>query len=130
MAKASSNSGSCPPGDEFRKLLKTITANQQLDTETILKKCDECLQTMADRHLTDRQKAILVSALRPFHGNQVEFTVYFGGSPEAYHFAEDFVAVFRQSEFTFRIYNMGADKTGINRLGNLSGAPPLLEGYS
>ena len=86
-------------GDEFRKLLKTIANNQQLDTATILKKLDNCLQTMADRHLTEAQKTSILAKVSPFPGHKVSINIPLGNS-EAKSYAMEFVELFRQARWT------------------------------
>ncbi len=86
-------------GDEFRKLLKSIASSQQLDTATILKRLDECLRTMADRHLTDAQKATVWAAISTLPGHKVSIWIPLGNS-EAKGFAMDFVDLFRKAKWT------------------------------
>lgn len=93
---------------ELRKFLKNITANQKLDTATILKKLDECLQTMADRHLTPAQKELIVARVSPFSGHKISINVPLGNS-EAKSYGMDFVAVFRKAQWT------GVEQGGVSQ---------------
>jgi len=85
--------------DELRKLLKTIISNQQLDATTILKKLDGCLQQIADRRLTDPQRALLIASLHQLRGHKISIVSVLGDK-ESKRFAEDFVEVFREAEWT------------------------------
>jgi hypothetical protein len=85
-------------GDEFRKLLKTIASNQQLDTATILKKLDDCLQTMANRHLTEAQKTSILAKVSPLPGHKISINIPLGNS-EAKSYAMEFVEIFRKARW-------------------------------
>ncbi|MGA8764603.1 MAG: hypothetical protein WB562_17170, partial [Candidatus Sulfotelmatobacter sp.] len=94
-------------------ILNKILANQ-LDPDAVMAKLDDILKgvnelrrSSGSRHLTDQQKAILISAMGPFRGAKVMITVPMN-DPEAYHFAEDFSAVFRSAGFQFVAKTLGA----------------------
>jgi hypothetical protein len=84
------NVQTCGPqqGDDIRKLLKAIASNEQLDTATIIKKLDECLRTMADRHLTPEQQSRIASELTPFAGQAIN-VIGPPGEPEIVGIAND-----------------------------------------
>jgi hypothetical protein len=104
------NIETCSPqqADEFRTVLKTIASNQQLDTATILKKLDECLQTMANRHLTDAQKASLLAAVSPLPGHKISVTIPLGNA-EAKSYGMEFVEIFRKARW------VGVEGAGLNQ---------------
>jgi hypothetical protein len=109
-------------------ILNKILANQ-LDPDAVMEKLDGILKGVDDlrrfsgsRHLSDQQKTILSSALRPFRGAKAMVTVPMS-DPEAYHYAEDFCAVFRSAGLEFVVETIGADKTGVNEVMRSGGTP-------
>ena len=115
-------------GAQLIDLLNRFAKNQS-DAEAMMAKLDGCLtgvrevrERQAGRRLSDQQKALLLSALRPFKGAKVTVSAA-DGDPEAYGYASDFVAVFRAAEFELVVFAAGAETTGINGLRTLGGAP-------
>jgi len=118
-------------GAELLRIVNRILANQtdlkQFNDklEQILTGINDIRQSSAGRRLSDEQKSMLISAMKPFRGADIAIWAHWE-DPESYHFAEDFVAVFRAAGFTLKAPAMGADKTGINLTGGLLGGPPLV----
>src|SRR5258708_19429752 len=85
-----------------------MARNHQLDTTTILKKLDECLQTMAARHLTEAEKKSIWAKVSPLPSHKISITIPLGNS-EAKTYAMDFVDIFRQARRT------GIEGGGVNQ---------------
>lgn len=115
-------------GTQLIELLNRVAKNQA-DAESILSKLDSCLEGVrqvreqqASRHLTEHQKAVLLAAMSLFKGKRVTITVT-EGDPEAFQYAQDFVAVFRKAEFILIAFSGSAPTTGVNPM-TMMGGPP------
>jgi len=136
---APNNSGSvtinCPglskqEGDQMLKILNKILGDQ-LDPEAVMTKLDEIQkgvneikQAHAPRRLSEQQKTILRAVLLPFKGEKVTVSVPMG-DPEAFHYAQDFVALFREVGFELIAYAGGSNDDGVNPIMIMGGAPPV-----
>jgi hypothetical protein len=115
-------------GDALLKIVNKILSNQtdlkQFDDklDEILKSVNEIRRFSGPRHLSDQQKTALLSAMSVFKGERVTISAAMGDT-EAYHFAQDFVAVFRSAGFELVAFTSGADKTGVNEEMRAGGEP-------
>jgi hypothetical protein len=115
-------------GQKMLDIMNKILANQ-LDPDLVMAKLDEIGKGVDElrrssraRHLSDRQKVALIAAMSPFRGATVSIEAPMN-DPEAYSFAEDFVAVFRSAGLRLAAVFMGADKTGVNEV--MRSGPPV-----
>jgi hypothetical protein len=104
-------------------------AKNQTDAEAVMAKLDGCLQGVrevreqqASRHLSYKQRTLLLEEMRPFKGEKVTITAT-EGDPEAYGYAQDFVAIFRAAGFELTVFATGAETTGVNAIIIMGGAP-------
>jgi hypothetical protein len=116
-------------GAQLIDLLNRVARNQ-LDAEAVMSKIDGCLEGVrevgeqqATRHLTEGQKATLLSTILPFRGSRVTIAAT-EGDPEAYAYAQDFVTLFRQAGFNLVAFAGNASETGINGM-TIMGGPPV-----
>jgi hypothetical protein len=110
------------------KILNRILESQVHPTELmsrldeILKGVNEIRRASADRDLTDQQKQILLSILGHFRGAKVAISAA-ANDPEAFRYATEFAALFKEAGFELRKYAGGSESTGVNAVMVMGGTP-------